>query len=471
MKRIVLTLTALLIAFLSLFLMYSLKLEEKVQIWSHYNVVYISHDYSESDVFALCRNEGVEGIISKENSLFSVKNHMLPTLKPYENEGFTSQSMRDFFFKDKSESYFLLYVPSESLEQLSKVLKKENIPFGVDATVEYPVLCPILCFASFLVLMFVNRIDFIKALCLIPFIAVSYAVPFYSVSAGIICLLFVFCIADLYELRHGAIRTILKKPSLWLSLIAGLAAASFSGKTAILLFIAGLASSAVLLCIRFIIVRQKMNECHFKSVYIVNAKWINVHRRYNAKTLLTMAVSCICFVILSFFSLSPVAGINPKDLLLPSPSGYTDTADFSASAYEQLRDMQAEERNPDISDFLNEKWYAETAAYRKVNDSFKTAEADEKILLPSFMESDGRIVEKDRTVFSFNDDYVVSAAQEFEKMEGIEKLLVSEDGFYTTGYASSGKKETSALILPATVLCAFCFLLLFAVYCIKRLKK
>ncbi len=471
MKKIVLTAAAFLIAFLSLILMYSLKLEEKVQIWTNYNVVYVSKDYSEAEVFSLCKDGGVEGVISRENSLFTVKNHMLPTLKPYENEGFTSQSMRDFFFTDKSTGYFLMYVPSDSLDGVTQILKSEHIPFGVDATVEYPVLCPILCFASFLILMFVNRIDFIKALCLIPLVSVSYAVPFYSVAAGIICLLFVFCIIDLYEMRHGAIRTLLKKPSLWLSLVSGLVAASFSGKTAILLFITGLISSTLLLFIRFMVIRLKIEECHFKSVYIVNAKWININRRYNAKTLLTVIVSCVCFVILSVFSLSPVAGINSQDLLLPAPSSYTVDNDFSASSYAQLRNMHDDERNPDLSDFLNEKWYSETAAYRKVNDTFTTAEADEKVVLPSFRETDEGIVEKDRTMFSFDDDYISSATQDFNEREGVEKLLVSEDGFYTTGYAASGKKETSTLILPATVICAICFILLFAVYCIKRLKK
>lgn len=471
MKRVGLTAAAILLAFLSLFMMYSLRLEEKVQLWKKYNVVYFSNDYDLTDITSILSEGGVTGVVSKENSLFSVKNHMLPTLKPYDTDGFTSESMRDFFFHDKSDSYFLLYVPQENIEIAAEVLKNAHVTFGIDASVAYPILCPVLCFASFIMLMAINRVRFGKALCLLPAVAVSYAVPFYSVSAAILCMLFVFCMADMYEKRHGAVHVLLKKKSLWISLIAGITAASFSGKTAILLYFAGLLSSGILLFLRYLIERSRIEDCHFKPVFIINANWLNPEKRYNMKTMLTMLVSCTCFLILSLFSGSVTAGIKTQDLLLPSPSGYTESTGFTAAAYSELSDMHESVRNPDLTDFLNEKWYAETAAYRKVNEPYTTAVADEKVKLPSFREEDGLIVEKDRTVFSFDDAYISYAADDFSNRPGIERLLVSEEGFYSTEYASSGKKEISAFIVPATALCALCFLLLTVVYCIKRHKK
>lgn len=471
MKRVGLTAAAIIIAVLSLFLMYSQKLEEKVQLWTHYNIIYVSNDYSINDVLDVCNKAGVSGVISKENSLFSVKNRMVPTLQPYENEGYTSETIRDFFFHDKSEKYFLLYIPQENLQLAADSLKKAHISFGIDASVEYPILCPILCFAAFLLLMIINRVNVTKAVCLIPLVAVSYAVPFYSISSAVLCMLFIWCICDLYEKRNGAIKAILKKPALWIALAAGIVSAAFSGRKALLLFAAGIVSSIILFVLRFFIAKSSKDNCHFQPVLIINAKWINPERRYNLKSLLTTLVSCICFLVLSVFSGSVNAGIKSQDLLLPSPSGYTESSGFTAQAYSELSDMHDEARNPDLTDFLNEKWYAETAAYRKVNASYETVVADEKVVLPSFKEVDGLIVEKDKTLFKFNDGYISSAAEEFNSREGVERLLVSEEGFYSTGYATSGKKEISALIVPATMICAACFLILVFVYCIKRLKK
>lgn len=471
MKRVGLTITAILITLISLFLFYSLRLQEKVQLWTHYSVIYISNEYSPSQVSSVFQDAGIIGVITKEKSVFSVKNRMLPTLEPYENDGFTSESMRDFFFHDESGSFFLLYVPVDAIEHAAEALQLSHIPFGLDASVEYPVLCPILCFAAFILLMFINRIDFVKALCLLPLVAVSYAVPFYSVASAVMCLLFVFCIADIYDLRKGALVEIIKQAALWIAGIAGLVSASLSGKTALLFFITGMVLSGILLNLRYLDMKCAREKYHFKALLIINARWMQNNKRYNMKTLLTMLVVCTCFLFLSLFSDSLTAGINTQDLLLPSPSGYTEEQGFSADAYSELSEMQDNSRNPDLSDFLNEKWYAETAAYRKVYEPFERAKANENIVLPSFVEEDGLIVEKDSVLFSFDDRYISSAANEFDSRDGIEKLLVSEEGFYSTGYAASGKRETSSLIIPATALCAACFLILAVVYCIKRQKK
>lgn len=471
MKRVGYITAAILTAFLTLLLMYTCRLQETVQLWKHYNIIYISSEYNEELIFDLFPDNQVEGVIAKENSLFSVKNHMLPTLVPYDNEGFTSESMRSFFFKDKSDSYFLFYVPEENLDKAVSVLNKEKIPFGIDAASEYPVLCPILCFAAFFLLMFINRIDFIKTLCLLPLIAVSYAVPFYSVASTVCCFLFAFIIIDLYDGRKGALKVLCRKFAVYFALAAGMTAAALSGKKAFILCLAGLFSSCILLFLYRLSIKDSKTRQHFTPVYIITAPWINSKKRYNLKTLSTMAVFCVCFLILSQFSGILQVGTNTKDLLLPSPSGYTENEGFTASAYKELSDLHGINREPDLTDFLNEKWYAETAAYRKVNSSYKTAEAGEDILLPYFEEEEGRIVEKDKVLFSFDDDWLASKTEEYTHSDGIEKLLVSEDGFFETGYASTGKIETSAFIFPATAICAICFLLLTALYLIKRHKK
>lgn len=471
MKRVGLTAAVILISLLSVFLMYSQRLHETVQLWKSYNIVYVSNDFSEQEVFDICNDEGAGGIISRQNSLFSVKNRMVPTLDPYTNEGFSSESMRNFFFRDKSDSYFLMYVPEESLTAAVNALNKAKIPFGIDASAEYPALCPILCFAAFLLLILLNRVDFTKALCMLPLVAVSYAVPFYSVAAAICCVLFVFIICDLYEKRSGAMRILLRTVSLYAAMAAGLIAAAMSGVKAMLLFIAGLILSGALLFIRERFKLISEQKSHFRPVLIINARWINKKQRYNMKTLGSMLCICSCFLILSLFSGILSTGIRSQDLLLPSPSVYTEAEGFTAAAYDELEACHVKDRTPDLTDFLNEKWYAETAAYRKVNVPYTTAKAGETIKLPSFIEVDGLMVERDKTLFKFDDAYVSSAAADFSSRSGVEKLLVDQDGFYTTDYASTGKLETSSLIMPATALCVLCFLVLAVVYFVKRLKK
>lgn len=486
MKKFLLTASAFFTAVLSLFMLYSLRDQDKVQIWKNYNVVYIAKEYSEPDIISLIKKNGFEGIVSRDNSLFSVKNNMLPTLKPYDNEGFTSETMRSFFFSDKSDSFFLLYVPEDEINQLSLVLKDQHIPYGIDASVKYPVLCPVICLAAYIILMLLARIRFSKAICLLPVVAVSYTVPFYSVAASILCFMFVFCIIDIYDFRKKSLHIILKKVSLWFVFAAGIIAAYLSGKKAFLLISSALIISSLLLFICHSVIKISRNQCHFQSVPILTSRWVNIRKRYNIKTLLIVLIFCTVFMISSLISVSSDTGISfsgnfpygfsssgtaAQDLLLPSPSGYTETEGFSASSYAELSGNHDAERNPDLSDFLNEKWYAETAAYRKVNVPFTTAEADEKIILPSFREEDGLIIEKDRTLFSFDDNYIASSVAEFGAKEGIEKLLVSEDGFYTTGYATSSKMETPEAGIPAAGMCALLFLVLTVIYCLKRHKK
>lgn len=471
MKRFLLTAAALLIALLSLFMLHTFRLQETVQIWKHYNVMYISSAYSEHDIVSLCRNAGSEGLISRDSSLFQVQNRMVPSLKPYSADGFTSESMRDFFFSDQTKSYFLLYIPEDSLEITRNALDEAHIPYGMDASVTYPILCPVLCFIAFLTIMIMNRINWRKVLCLIPLVAVSYAVPFYSVTAAILCMLFIFSISDMYIKRKGAVHILLRKVTLLTVFICGITAAALSGTKALLLFLAALAVSMILLNITHTVKEMALQNVYFNPVLIVPAKWINPEKRYNQKTLVTLSVFCLCFTILTFFSGFSVKGISSQDLLLPSPSVYTESEGFTTTAYAELSDIHSEERSPDMTDFLNEKWYADTAAYRKVSSSFRTAEAGEAVTLPSFRENGGLIEENDRIVFSFNDAYISSAAEDFSMREGIESLLVSEGGFFSTGYASTGKMEVSAFVMPAAALCAAAFLILLLAYEIKRHGK
>lgn len=446
-------------------------MKSSVQFWDKYNIIYISTDYQEKDVLDLLLTNGAEGIISKENSLYNVKNAMLPTLAPYNNEGFSSDTMRSFFFRDKSESCFLFYVPETSLNQVISTLNKEKIPFGIDASVEYPVLCPVICLFACIILMAVSKMKTSESLCLLPFISASIAVPFYSVAASISCFLFAYCIIDMYVRRKGTVKVLLTKTYLWIVLAAGIISAIASGLRAVLFIITGLCISALLLIIVNLIERISLEESHFKPVYILSARWIDEKKRYNLKTLLTMSFFSVCFFILTLVSGTIETGINTQGLLLPSPSEYTEERDFSAAGYAELSEMHDSMRNPNLSDFLNEKWYAETAAYRKVNSSYKTVSAGEKVILPSFVEKEGLISQNDETLFCFDDSYVSSAAESFKKMDGIEKLLVSEERFFTTGYASTGKIELPAFAIPATVICAVCFLLLTLLFRLKRHDK
>lgn len=472
MKRVGLITAAILIAFLSLFFMHTQKMHESVQLWEHYNIVYIPSNYSEAQIYEFLLSNGAEGVISKENSLFSVKNAMLPTLPPYNNEGFTSESIRSFFFKDQANTCFLFYVPESSLENVTAILNKGKIPFGVDAAAQYPVLCPILCFSAFLILMLLNRVHFTKALCLLPLVTVSYAVPFYSVSAAICCFLFVFMIIDLYEGRKGAVRVLCRKVFIYLVFTAGVIASVMSGRKSMLLCLTGLGTSCILLFLRDLTVKEAKEKEHFLPVSIITAPWINIRKRYNGKTLVTLGVFMACFVILSLFSGFLDAGTNAQDLLLPAPSGYTVSEGFTASAYAELAASHTEDRKPDLTDFLNEKWYAETAAYRKVNYGYKTAEAYEEIVLPSFTEDEsGLIIKNDKVVFKFDDSWISSTAEDYGNSSGVENLLVSQSGFFGTGYSSSGKYEYPPFVLPAAAVCALCFLILIVVYVIKRLKK
>lgn len=472
MKRVGLTAAIILLTLLTVFVMQSQRMNETVQLWKKYNIIYISTDYSEQEIFDLCSNNGIDEIIARQNSLFSVKNRMVPTLSAYGYDGFTSETMRNFFFSDKSQKYFLFYIPEENLASAGSCLEKEHIPFGIDAAAEYPALCPIVCFAAFILLILLNRVDFTKALCLLPLISVSYAVPFYSVAAAVCCMVFIYMICDLYERRSGALRMILKNTALFVILFDCLASLCMSGLKAILLFIFALIISGAFLFIRKSFKAISYNESHFKSVPIINARWIKKDSRYNMASLTAMLSICVCFLVLSLFSGITGTGSNSQDLLLPSPSVYTEDEGFTASAYDELKSLHATDRNPDLSDFLNEKWYAQTAAYRKVTASFETAKAGDTITFPYFFDDgNGIMKENDQILFSFDDEWISSTATEFGKKEGIERLLVSQEGFYTTDYASSGKLEVSSLILPAVALCVLCFLVLAVIYCSKRLKK
>lgn len=155
----------------------------------------------------------------------------------------------------------------------------------------------------------------------------------------------------------------------------------------------------------------------------------------------------------------------PMRLPAPIPSAARGLG-FSSEAWELYLAEKTEERLIDFGDYAAWKWKGESFAYRKLTESQKNRpSAGDSLTMPTYYESDGRLVQQNTTVFRFDDEFLSDLVRDARSsFPSVEALLAYQNDFVYTGYrtqaASSGYEREallSALVSLITMLCIFLF--------------
>ena len=157
-----------------------------VKIWDNYCIFYVDKEIS---IFDALSNIDTQGVISKATQEYVKPHSYTPIMMDYKIKNFSSNDLRDVFFSDMEDKYQLFYVEESFVEYVENELKKQSIPFGVDAKASVPILCPIICGVLLIVLSVFSKSKWQFILAKVPFVVLVYAVPFYSVAISVCCFL------------------------------------------------------------------------------------------------------------------------------------------------------------------------------------------------------------------------------------------------------------------------------------------
>lgn len=443
----------------SLFAILVFRETPRARLWKGYSLVYArSEKLSEDDILSILVKNGCSGTVSRVNQKIPVYSK----LSPVQTQKSGSYILRrNAFFTDSGSSFFVFYVPDSETGALSKAIDElsgyTDTFVSADGAAVFPWAGPLLCLAFFLLLLFKSRKRLFFALSALPLAVLCFSRPFYTLSAAsCLALLADFILMRLYgrnilkagarNLFYIAILVLLPFLALFLSSSANalLFAAAFASGWSLLLLIENLRN----------LYYQHRNIHIFSFVFIKKPSMIGILGRSNFRLLLVLTGAVVLILICSLFLTRASSGnARGERPLLPGP----------ASA-------QAEETLPDLQDFMDWSYQTISFPYRKLgtyhHEDSGMAESGSSVSIPEYSVENGRIVERQTEVLSYNSSFISSIYDTIEKAEypSLEKMMIRQgrNSHYAYTAASGSSAEKSAPLVLAflaavpSVLCLYC---------------
>ncbi len=421
----------------------------KGKTWKNYNIVYVKTDTITQNVDQVFYDNGVSEFVSLNNqhapimlSHNSIEETMLKiNISSPENKYLYDR--QNYFYDSKGE-YTLYYIPDfygKKIDAAVGQLNKLGMKAGIDNTLSYLWLIPVVVIALAVILTFCSRhkgVFFISAIlpCVYSLCNAFYA----NAIAVILVLLLLFIISNIYN-RKGAVNKILKNNILvviaaGISFVAAFSVSLLSG----IIYIVMLAGTicAFLAGTSFDISRN--NKYEFKPVLICSAKRVSVYGKKSGIILPVVLVSVI--VIIAYFLLGSfnIAGTTNKDkILLPGKTEVQDT------------------KLPLLEDYFRWNWNVITAPYKSINGN---SEYDENhVVFPKFEAEDGILTQKNFTMY-YNQSFKNEIYDKIENLDfySIENVIKDQGNDFLAGYIKSASYNTSIFSIIMMILC-FCMLL------------
>lgn len=439
----------------SLFSIFVFREIPKARLWKGYGLVYARSDkLSEDEILSVLVKNGCAGTVSRKNQKIPVYSKLSPVQS--QNSGSYILN-RDAFFKDSASSFYVFYVPDKESGGLEKALEElSGYPLtaaAADGAAVFPWAGPLLCLAFFLLLLFNSNKRLSFALSAFPLVLLCFSRPFYTLSAAS-CLAL---LADFLFMRLCG-RNILKAGARNLVYFAALVILPFftlffSSATNAALFAA--ASACGWSCIHLLensrrLYYQRRNVHSFSFVFIKRPSMIRVLSGSNGRLLFILLGTIVLILLCSLFfagvSLGNAGGERP---LLPGPS--------SAASGQQL---------PNLSDFMDWSWQTVSFPYRKMKTYHADAGGEGKgrsVSVPEYTVENGKIVERQTEVLSYDSSFISSVYDTIEKLEypALEKMMLAQGknshyAYTSASGASSEKSVILVIVMLASLSAALC---------------
>lgn len=444
------------------------KVVPATKIWKEYKVVYISTQYDSKTISTLFLENGIDGFISSFTQKSINRSPYSPVHPDFSFDGFNSETIREFFFLDKSQKYSLYYIPNDEFKKVSSVLEKNQIEYGTDSSTVYPWICPIICILVAIVLFILSKINILRFCSVIPLLFYVFCVPFYTSAMAVCTIIFVMFIAELLWKRKHALNSMLHNVVIISFAVIALISTCFSGFSVFILFVVSLFMSGSV--IYLVLYYEKNKNYKFNFVLMLSSNVVSLKKRlkftYIVIPTLAVVILFFIFVFQSIFS----GSLSGKGLYLPSSSEYTSSYDYNTESYNQLKKLRTKQRLPDIADFVDEIWLQSVFPYMVLSSKNEfIVSAGDSVEIPEFItNSDGTITEISTNVGILNDDFIKKVSESFNESSGIEKVIVSQEKMFTTDYSLVGKTQSSWNMWVGVSLIFVFFLVLSTYFVCKR---
>lgn len=427
------------------------------QLWDNYTVFYVPVETEDEIVINAFEENGIKNYISlngQENPVQLEKGSMAELMF---NLNFTTHDdtyleRRLNYFYDSEKNYRVYYIPNkykERIEKTVKLLDKSNVSAGVDSSVAFPWILPvILTVVSFAVMFFVRKKSLFFFGMILPVFYV-YCNPFYSAaSAVIIEMIILINISNLWG-KEGAGKKILKNPFIWIVLLVSIVSAFSSSMFTGLYYLA--AFSAQLFVILIAVITRKHNNSRQTYVFldIKPLKMIPVYaKKHNVIfPLLIIAVAGI-FISYKYYSTNNIKSHFSK-ILLP---GIAEEHD---------------ETFPLLNEYYDWNWTIVSYPYKSLNLEYD--EEVKEIVLPRFIKEENSIKQIDE-VFANDKKFQKTMYDNIDDLgyNNIEHIIKNQGSDFKCGFTTAKNYQISFFSVIMIIICFFILIIIYFSVIIKK---
>ncbi|MCQ2981178.1 MAG: hypothetical protein MJ178_00295 [Treponemataceae bacterium] len=445
----------------------ALRVVPSARIWSGYQVVFFPNSQDLSFLNESSIGDLFPGLVSDETSCrsdavtppdFTVAESVyhgmyIPVMDPFNRDGYTSDTIRSFFFSDREGNYRLVYVPDAHFRSFCSLLDSKKIPYGTDSTVKVPYGGALTVLVLALVLVILVRVRWQRLIMLVPVCTMAFLAPWYAVSCTACTVLALVPFINRYWNRVQGGRLFIRNPLciVFLVLLAGLLV--LTPPRPLLVSLLCLSSSA---CFGFAVRMQEQwaaGTRHFSFTPIISGRFVTVDERQKGGAAVLYSLSVLVLLSLSLFSTVGGSLSDRQDLSLPGPNRYTDSI-TSVDGWNAFADGQDEVRYPDITDFVAELWQRQSYGFRRIsqrNDLFP--QKGSAVTVSHFVEdADGvHVIQKD--VLVFDDTYLNRSMEWLREHDSVAAFLLQGNATASTTYTTTGAFTVTAADYAGILAC------------------
>ena len=477
MKKKIYIPLAILVAILSVVILFFSVTVPNSALWHDYIILYASKNFPEQQILANLENFGIKNIITLSKQKNPYNSEKSP-IQLNNNSEISYLKQRNNYFFDESNSVQLYYIPQEYTKETSICIKNlkslyPDLISGMDLHISYPFIIPILCvFAAVLFFIFSKFKLFMFISTLFPILYI-FCLPSYSGGAAIIMFLYgTYLITSIWK-RKNMIKTVFSNTYIISFFILPFILLFMTSFISAFLLIFVYIGTFSLLYLMYLGQAKIETKRSFLPIPIRSAKMIPIITHKTVKIMVIpiviAAILCICFMFSDLFY-TPQKTYN---FFMPSPTKYSTIEKFSELDYNQTKPLDEKlnsKRLPNLTEYVNFIWNTFTFPYKSLNgktlDNF--AKIGDCIYFPSYTQNqDGFIIENTNVLYTFDEKFILDT-MDLLKIEDcqIEYLLKNQNCFADITYAKTNsnrntEKSTNviislllAMIIP-TFFCVF----------------
>lgn len=450
-------------------------------LWKGYVVLYASKEIPEQSVLETLTKNDVSKIITLSQQTVPSFSKQIP-VQFIDNSKYVAN--RSNYFFDKNNNLQLYYIPENYIAKAKTTINELSLSYpdfnvGLDLSVSYPFVVPVLCFCAFVVFVFLSKKK--KYMILAGFFPVLFSIclPVYTGGAAAVLIMYAFYLAGSVWNRKNMLKVILKTFTIILFFVIPLPIAFASSVRSGLMFLIVYAGSFALLYILYEISQIRTTKRRFVPVPMFTASMIPVlTKKTTSYVLIPVAVSAILCFICVFTGYFPSTK-NTKDLYIPAPAEYTEQIGFNIETYgiatQTIKSIETK-KLPNLVDYLVWTWNTMAFPYKSLNNSVYI----EKVLpgdiigFSSFSkDAKGTITEAIKPIYIFDDEYINAIIGGIDNNSSqIELLLKHQGGFINMIYADVARGALMDMNQPLIILSLiFAMFIPAAVIFIWRIKK